>query len=256
MDRLTTAALAAALLAFGPLRVAARAETLTLERMLALARERAPRILAAGARIEEARGRLTGASVLLRENPVVEAAAGPRDSDDRDTVDREVGIRQGFELDGQRRARVDGAEADVARASAARDDSARRLLREVAVAFYKGLHAQESLRNSDAGPIREPVDIGGGLSLPVSAAGAGSHSGWATLVVIAVAGAISRRSGSRTSFSGSPRPRCGRLGAASASPPRARRSRARRCCSPAARPCGSAAARSPARGAAPCAPRC
>jgi cobalt-zinc-cadmium efflux system outer membrane protein len=149
MDRLTTAALAAVFLALAPLRAAAGTETeaLTLERALALARERAPRILAAGSRIEEARGRLVGASVLLRENPVVEAAAGPRYSEeDRDTLDREVAIRQGFELGGQRRARVDGAEADVARASAARDDSARRLLREVAVAFFKGLHAQESQR--------------------------------------------------------------------------------------------------------------
>ncbi len=146
MHRLTTTALAAVFLALGPLLAAARAETLTLERALALARERAPRILAARARIEEARGRLAGASVLLHENPVVEVAAGPRYSDERDTVDREVGIRQGFELGGQRRARVGSAEAGIARASAARDDSVRLLLREVAVAFYKGLHAQESLR--------------------------------------------------------------------------------------------------------------
>jgi cytochrome c oxidase subunit I+III len=44
--------------------------------------------------------------------------------------------------------------------------------------------------NSDAGPTNEPVDVGGGLSLPVSAAGAGSHSAWATLVLVVVAGAI------------------------------------------------------------------
>jgi cytochrome c oxidase subunit I+III len=43
---------------------------------------------------------------------------------------------------------------------------------------------------SDPGPWPEQVDIGRGLSLPVNAVGAGSHSGWATLILIAVAGAI------------------------------------------------------------------
>jgi cobalt-zinc-cadmium efflux system outer membrane protein len=119
---------------------------LTLEQALALARERGPRILSAGARIEEARGRLAGASTLLRENPVLEAGAGRRYSDDGDTLEAAVGLHQTFELGGQRRARIAGAEAGFERAGAARDDSLRRLLQEVAVAFYGTLHADESLR--------------------------------------------------------------------------------------------------------------
>jgi len=144
--RITAAALVAALLASDPHAAAAEDRPLTLERALALARERAPSILSAGARIEEARGRLAGAAILLRENPVLEGGAGRRYSDTGDTLEAEVGIRQGFELGGQRRARVAEAESGIARASAARDDSLRRLLAEAAGAFYRALHAEESLR--------------------------------------------------------------------------------------------------------------
>jgi cobalt-zinc-cadmium efflux system outer membrane protein len=146
MHRLATAALAAALLVIWPRPAATQELTLTLERALALARERGPRVLSAGARIEEARGRLVGASVLLRENPVLEGGAGRRYSDEGDTLDAAIGLHQTFELGGQRRARIAGAEAGFEGASAARDDSLRRLLREVAVAFYGTLHAEESLR--------------------------------------------------------------------------------------------------------------
>ena len=59
------AGLAAASLSFG----AARARALTLDEALALARERAAALRVAGK--EEARGRLAGASALLRDNPIV-----------------------------------------------------------------------------------------------------------------------------------------------------------------------------------------
>jgi cobalt-zinc-cadmium efflux system outer membrane protein len=146
MHGLAMAALGAALLGMGPPPAAAEEPALTLERALAMARERAPKLLSAGARVEEARGRLAGASLLLRENPVLEGGAGRRYADDGDTLDATAGIRQSFELAGQRRARIAGAEADVERSSAARDDSLRRLLRDVARVFYTGLHAEERLR--------------------------------------------------------------------------------------------------------------
>ena len=50
---------------------------MTLAQALERARTRAPRILVAHERIEEARGRLTGASVLQQENPVVASSVGP-----------------------------------------------------------------------------------------------------------------------------------------------------------------------------------
>jgi outer membrane protein, heavy metal efflux system len=124
----------------------AQEQILTLDQALALARSRAPAILSARARIDEARGRLTGASTLLRDNPVVESAAGPRFSDRRNLVDADFGVRQVFELGGRRGARIAGAEAGVSEASAGSDDATRRLLRDVSRAFLVALHAGEGLR--------------------------------------------------------------------------------------------------------------
>jgi len=146
MDRLRKAALCAAFATVAAPPSTAATDALTLERALALARERAPRILAAGVRVEEARGRLAGASIVLRENPVLEAGAGRRFSDERDTLDAAAALHQSFELSGQRGARIAGAEAGVELASARRDESLRRLLRDVGRAFYRGLHAGETLR--------------------------------------------------------------------------------------------------------------
>jgi len=67
-----TAVLCTALALTWPRPCAAQADTLTLEQALALARERAPPVLSARRRIEDARGRVTGASAWFRENPVLE----------------------------------------------------------------------------------------------------------------------------------------------------------------------------------------
>lgn len=52
--------------------------TMTLAEALERARTRAPYLLAARARVEEARARLIGASVKFRDNPLVDVDAGPR----------------------------------------------------------------------------------------------------------------------------------------------------------------------------------
>jgi cobalt-zinc-cadmium efflux system outer membrane protein len=132
-------------LALAPLHAAAEVRSLRLEEALALARERAPVLAAANARIDEARGRLAEASVRLRENPRVEAGAGHRSSD-QDQLAAQAGVSQAFELGGHRDARIEAAEAGLARASAARDDSLGRLLRGVAAAFHRCLHAEEDVR--------------------------------------------------------------------------------------------------------------
>jgi outer membrane protein, heavy metal efflux system len=139
-------ALVAILAVIGPHDGRADENGLTLERALALARERGPMLLAARARIEEARGRLTGASALLNDNPSIEGAAGRRRSDDDDTFAGDVGILQGFELGGRRRARIDAAEADLAGTGAASEEVLRRALRDVAVTFHRALHADERVR--------------------------------------------------------------------------------------------------------------
>jgi outer membrane protein, heavy metal efflux system len=123
---------------------------MTLDQALARARQRAPRVLAAQDQVREAQGRLTGASVLLQENPVVETMAGPRYSAGGDTTDYDVSIAQTLELGGRRAARIAGAQADVERETATSHNAVRQLLGDVSVAFTQGLAAQERVRIAEA----------------------------------------------------------------------------------------------------------
>lgn len=116
---------------------------LTLEAALARARQQSPVVLSARARIEEARGRLRGASAL-RDNPVLESAAGRRAVSGA-PVDLELGLSQTFELGGRRGARIAGAQAGVMRAMASADDTLRTVLREVAADFFRAIHAEQRI---------------------------------------------------------------------------------------------------------------
>lgn len=118
---------------------------LTLDEALDLARARAPTVLAARARIDVARGRLTGASVWQPFNPQVQAGAGPRWSDSGEAIDVDVGLSQRFELGGRRAARIAGAEAGVDEASARAEAATRRLLRDVAASYLRAAYAEERL---------------------------------------------------------------------------------------------------------------
>jgi outer membrane protein, heavy metal efflux system len=115
---------------------------LTFEQALTIARERAPRVAVARARIDEARGRLAGAQVRFRDNPVIDASAGPRWLDTGTVTDYDVGISQTFELGNRRAARIEGAEAAISRDTAVSEASTRQVVREVAVAFVRALQAQ------------------------------------------------------------------------------------------------------------------
>ena len=115
-------------------------ETLNLERALSRAREQAPTVLVARARIEEARARLKGASLLLRENPEVDAAAGRPMSGD---AKLEFGLIQNVEVGGKRSARIWMASAEVASSVAEAENTLREALRDVRVSFFRALLAQE-----------------------------------------------------------------------------------------------------------------
>jgi cobalt-zinc-cadmium efflux system outer membrane protein len=121
-------------------------KALTLDQALEVARQRAPIVLAARARIEEARGRYQGAAARFRANPVFETEAGPRTRGGARSADIDVAFSQDFELGGRRTARVAGAQAGIDRETAFSNDVLRRLLRDVAIAFYHGLTAQERVR--------------------------------------------------------------------------------------------------------------
>jgi len=118
-------------------------EALTLEQALSLARERAPAVLFARARIEEARGRLSAASAI--RNPEVEAAAGGAISGEPRSAKVDAGFLQDVELGGRRSSRIDVARAEITSSIAEADDVLRRAQREVAAAFFRGLQAQERL---------------------------------------------------------------------------------------------------------------
>lgn len=142
MNSISRAALAVALLSPR----AVLGTVLTLEDALERARREAPGVLAARLRPDEARGRLAGASALLRDNPVIEGGAGRRDAERGVSTDIDTSISQTFELGGRRRSRVAGAQALVQRETASADDAARQVLTDVASAFLRALAAEERLR--------------------------------------------------------------------------------------------------------------
>ncbi len=122
---------------------------LDLRSALALARAQNPALNASRASVAEARGELTGASVLLRENPEVELGAGPRWLDapgSNRQVGLEASVSQRLEIAGQRGRRVDRASAEVAAAEADADAAGRTVDLAVATAFYRALGAEERVR--------------------------------------------------------------------------------------------------------------
>jgi outer membrane protein, heavy metal efflux system len=145
-------AVALVLGALAPPLLLGQTQALTYEQALDRARKRAPLILAAQDRINEARGRLLGAKVLLRENPLLELSAGPRYREGSELIDAEIGISQSFELGGRRRSRIAAAQAGLDRETASSQNTARQLLRDVASAFWQAVAAGEQVqlvRNAD-----------------------------------------------------------------------------------------------------------
>jgi len=128
-----------------PTNAGAQSVSLSLEEALARARDQAPAVLIARARIEEARGRLAGARVRFRDNPTFDIGSGPRSTEAGTLTDLDVGFTQVFETGGQRAARVAGAEAAIKRETAAADDARRLALRAVALAHLRTLYAQERI---------------------------------------------------------------------------------------------------------------
>lgn len=146
--RLATAALGVAAALVWPRPGAAEPPAeLSLEEALTLARQRAPALVDAAGRVAEARGAVAGAQPLLRDNPTLEAETGPRTSSSHGREwDVALGLAQPFELGGKRSARLELAQAGLARADAEQREAQRRVLGEVASLFLRALHARERLR--------------------------------------------------------------------------------------------------------------
>lgn len=123
--------------------LAAQTAALNRQQLLDLARRRAPIALSSSARIDEARSRLVGASVLFRENPVVESEIGRRNTaDGRNLEEFDIAVAQPFELGGKRSARIAEARAGIEREGALAANSVRELLRDVSIAYFRTIAAQ------------------------------------------------------------------------------------------------------------------
>jgi cobalt-zinc-cadmium efflux system outer membrane protein len=115
---------------------------LTFDEALARARQFAPAVVAARMRIEEARARVTGASLRSASNPTIEVEAGPR-SGSATTTDYGVALAQDFDLPSRRRARLDAARAGVTQEEPRAREVERDVLRDVAVTFLRAVEARE-----------------------------------------------------------------------------------------------------------------
>lgn len=118
---------------------------LTLDDVLARARTRAGAVTVARARVAEVEAGTVDAALRLRENPVIEVAAGPRSGAAGPSTAFEIGAFQQFENGGRRAARVAGAAAATDRARADADEIVRHTAFEAALAFVEGIAARERL---------------------------------------------------------------------------------------------------------------
>ena len=125
------------------------ATKLTRERVIELARSRAPAIRVAETRLAEARGRVIGARVLLPENPVVEVMSGPRWATTR-SIDSEVTLAVPVQLGGRRDKRIAVAEAGVDRDAQLAHDAERVTVGAALAAYYRILFAQQRLELAQA----------------------------------------------------------------------------------------------------------
>jgi cobalt-zinc-cadmium efflux system outer membrane protein len=123
----------------------AQSRSLTLADVLTRAREQAPQIVGARLALEEARGRLLGASLRFQTNPEIDAALGNRNGPETRFTDFEVGLGQRFEPGARRSARIAGATAAIAQGSANIDEVTRTVLRVAASAYYRAVHANERI---------------------------------------------------------------------------------------------------------------
>ncbi len=175
------AALAGFALAPGVAR-AQEEKKLDLPTALELGRRNNPAFEAARRRVEEARGELTGASAILRENPEVDVAYGRRrlgPGAEGNRLALDAGIAQRLEVAGQRGKRVERASAELSATEADVGAARRALELSIATGFYEALGAAERAKvaSEHEGLARELLAIAGarearGAISPLEANGA------------------------------------------------------------------------------------
>jgi outer membrane protein, heavy metal efflux system len=129
---------------------AGQGRVVTFADVMARAREQAPRIVSARLALEEARGRLLGASARFQANPEIDAALGNRHGPESRSTDFELGVGQRFEPGARRSARIAGATAAIAQSNANIDDVTRTVLQLAGSAYYRAVHANDRIRLANA----------------------------------------------------------------------------------------------------------
>ena len=154
--------------------------SMTLSQAIDASRENNRSRAAAHHRIDEARGNLRQASVLLVDNPELSVEVGPRfvQGGGDSSIEFELGVEQSFGF-GRRAHRVEVAEAKAQAAAAQEDDVGRVLDHAVARAFYSLLASQERLELVRANEqlarelfdvAQRRLEVGAGTPLHVNAA--------------------------------------------------------------------------------------
>lgn len=127
----------------------ASAAVLTREQAVARALSENAEVQSLGAAVDAAEGVLGADRRLLRNNPVVDGAVGPREGADADTLDWSVGLTQSLEIAGQRGHRIALREAELREARARLEAKAVGLAAEVRQAFGAALAARERKQLAD-----------------------------------------------------------------------------------------------------------
>lgn len=158
---------------------AAPAAVLTREQAVARALSENPEIQSLEAAVEAAQGVLGADRRILRNNPVVDGAVGPRNGADDDTLDWSVGVTQELEIAGQRGDRIALREAELLAARARLEARAVALAAEVRQAFGAALAARERqqlageatrLAQEALAAANERLEAGAGTRLEVNTA--------------------------------------------------------------------------------------
>jgi cobalt-zinc-cadmium efflux system outer membrane protein len=123
----------------------AQSRITSLDDVLSRARERAPEIVSARLAIDEARGRLAGASLRAQTNPEIDFAIGNRSAPGTRYTDFELAVAHTLEPGARRGARVDAANAAIARGTADADEATRNVLRAAAAAYFRVVHAGQRI---------------------------------------------------------------------------------------------------------------
>ena len=126
--------------------IASAQDPLTMADVLSRARARAPEIVSARLAIEEARGRLAGASLRVQANPEVDIGIGSRQGGNARSTALEFGVAQTFEPARRRSARMAGASAGLDGRTATADETIRVVLQDAATTFHEAVYAAERIR--------------------------------------------------------------------------------------------------------------